>query len=182
MPRYSRRRSGTYPPDPPSLRSTVEAWPKRPGRSSGCRPPLKVEFPTSEDRILQNGRPSAKKDACRHTCMHLACMCVGARYAFEMKTIQIRNVSDELHRTLKVRAAQDGVSLSELALEELKRLATRPSRSVLLKRIAERQLGTPSTSPTEMSERSATRVDHRRSVRHLGAPVATRPVRSWPTG
>ena len=75
----------------------------------------------------------------------------------KMKTIQIRNVSDELHRTLKVRAAQDGVSLSDLALEELKRLATRPSRPALLKRIAERQLGTPSTSPTEMlrAERDA---------------------------
>jgi plasmid stability protein len=30
-----------------------------------------------------------------------------------MKTIQIRNVPDELHRKLKVRAAERGTSLSE---------------------------------------------------------------------
>lgn len=36
-----------------------------------------------------------------------------------MKTIQIRNVPDDVHRALRTRAAAAGVSLSALALEEL---------------------------------------------------------------
>jgi len=35
------------------------------------------------------------------------------------KMIQIRNVPDELHRTLKVRAAAEGISLSDLIKREL---------------------------------------------------------------
>lgn len=65
-----------------------------------------------------------------------------------MKTIQIRNVPDDVHRTLKVRAAQDGVSLSDLALAELEKLASRPSREDLLARIAERGVKRPRVSPT----------------------------------
>ena len=57
-----------------------------------------------------------------------------------MKTIQIRNVPDELHRTLKVRAAQEGISLSDLALAELRKTAEHPSRNVLLDRISARNL------------------------------------------
>ncbi len=33
------------------------------------------------------------------------------------KTIQIRNVPDDLHRKLKVRAAEGGVALSDYLLE-----------------------------------------------------------------
>jgi antitoxin FitA len=35
------------------------------------------------------------------------------------KMIQIRNVPDELHRTLKVRAAQAGMTLSDYLLSEI---------------------------------------------------------------
>lgn len=43
------------------------------------------------------------------------------------KMIQIRNVPDEIHRELKVRAARAGMSLSELLNAELARLvAHRP--------------------------------------------------------
>jgi antitoxin FitA len=55
-----------------------------------------------------------------------------------MKTLQIRNVPDEVHRRLKARAAAEGRSLSELALEELRRSLARPTRTELLERIASR--------------------------------------------
>lgn len=65
-----------------------------------------------------------------------------------MKTIQIRNVPDELHRALKVRAAQEGVSLSDLALTELRKTADRPSRNELLDRISARTIKRSRRSPT----------------------------------
>jgi antitoxin FitA len=41
--------------------------------------------------------------------------------------IQIRNVPDGLHRELKVRAAQTGMTLSDYLLAELRTLAVRPT-------------------------------------------------------
>lgn len=41
--------------------------------------------------------------------------------------IQIRNVPDDLHRELKQRAAQAGMTLSDYLLEELRVTATRPT-------------------------------------------------------
>jgi hypothetical protein len=41
--------------------------------------------------------------------------------------IQIRNVPDELHRELKVRSAQSGMTLSDYLLRELRGLAVRPT-------------------------------------------------------
>lgn len=41
--------------------------------------------------------------------------------------IQIRNVPDALHRELKVRAAQSGMTLSDYLLSELRALAVRPT-------------------------------------------------------
>ena len=52
--------------------------------------------------------------------------------------LQVRNVPDELHRTLKSRAALAGMSLSDYALAELRRSVDRPTRSELLDRIASR--------------------------------------------
>jgi plasmid stability protein len=54
-----------------------------------------------------------------------------------MKMIQIRNVPDEVHRTLKVRAAAAGMSLSEYLLRELERAAERPTLEEVLERIRE---------------------------------------------
>lgn len=54
------------------------------------------------------------------------------------KMIQVRNVPDELHRTLRVRAAQAGLTLSDYLLAELRRVAERPTREELLTRIAAR--------------------------------------------
>ncbi len=55
-----------------------------------------------------------------------------------MKMIQIRHVPDEVHRTLKVRAAQAGMSLSDYLLRELERLAARPTRADILERMRAR--------------------------------------------
>jgi hypothetical protein len=56
-----------------------------------------------------------------------------------MKMIQIRNVPDELHRSLKERAAREGTTLSDLILDELPRLSRRPSPGQLLDRIRMRE-------------------------------------------
>lgn len=49
--------------------------------------------------------------------------------------IQIRNVPEEIHRTLKARAAEAGVSLSDFILRELRQLADRPSPEELRARL-----------------------------------------------
>jgi plasmid stability protein len=41
--------------------------------------------------------------------------------------IQIRNVPDDLHRTLKSRAALAGMSLSDYLLSEIREVARRPT-------------------------------------------------------
>lgn len=48
--------------------------------------------------------------------------------------IQIRNVPDELHRNLKVRAARTGMTLSDYLLAELRALAVRPTMQEWLAR------------------------------------------------
>jgi antitoxin FitA len=55
-----------------------------------------------------------------------------------MKMIQVRNVPDELHRSLKERAAREGTTMSDLILAELPRLAHKPSPEQLLDRIRRR--------------------------------------------
>jgi plasmid stability protein len=40
------------------------------------------------------------------------------------KMIQVRNVPDDVHRTLKVRAAAEGLSLSDYVKRDLEELAT----------------------------------------------------------
>jgi plasmid stability protein len=55
-----------------------------------------------------------------------------------MKMIQIRNVPDDLHRSLKERAAREGTTMSDLILAELPRLAHKPSPEQLLERILRR--------------------------------------------
>ena len=55
------------------------------------------------------------------------------------KMVQIRNVPDALHRTLKVRAAGSGQTLSDYLLAELERLAARPTRDDMLTRLHRRK-------------------------------------------
>jgi plasmid stability protein len=66
-----------------------------------------------------------------------------------MKALQIRHVPDDLHRTLKARAAQAGMSLSEYSLAELRRATERPSRAEVLDRIAGRTRTRPRVSPAD---------------------------------
>jgi plasmid stability protein len=40
-----------------------------------------------------------------------------------LKTIQVRNIPDELHRTLKARAARLGMTLSDYLLSEIEQIA-----------------------------------------------------------
>lgn len=61
-----------------------------------------------------------------------------------MKTIQVRNVPDEVHRTLRTRAAAAGVSLSDYALGELERAADRPPVAEVLQRAQSRAGGASS--------------------------------------
>jgi len=49
--------------------------------------------------------------------------------------IQIRNVPPELHRTLKMRAAEAGLTLSDYLLREIERSARKPTRKELTERL-----------------------------------------------
>jgi plasmid stability protein len=51
------------------------------------------------------------------------------------KMIQLRNVPDELHRKLKSRAADAGMTLSDFILRETKLLADRPTNEEMLRRL-----------------------------------------------
>ena len=55
-------------------------------------------------------------------------MCGTCLYAVNMsKMIQLRDVPDDIHRTLKSRAAREGMSLSDFLKKELVRTAERPT-------------------------------------------------------
>jgi len=54
------------------------------------------------------------------------------------KLLQVRQVPDEVHRTLKVRAAQAGTSLSEYVRAELELIASRPTPEELRARLETR--------------------------------------------
>jgi plasmid stability protein len=51
------------------------------------------------------------------------------------KMIQLRNVPDDLHRKLKSRAADAGMTLSDFLLRETKLLAERPTSEEMLRRL-----------------------------------------------
>ena len=55
------------------------------------------------------------------------------------RIIQLRNVPDSLHRTLKARAAMAGMSLSGYLLAEIREIAERPTLAELQKRMQRRQ-------------------------------------------
>ncbi|MEX2048109.1 MAG: hypothetical protein WEB90_00865 [Gemmatimonadota bacterium] len=59
------------------------------------------------------------------------------------KNVQIRDVPDEVHATLKARAAAAGMSLSEYLRSELERVAARPSIADVLARAQARPGGVP---------------------------------------
>ena len=55
------------------------------------------------------------------------------------KTIQIRNVPDELHRTSKARAAKAGMTLSDYLLSKIVRMAEKPTLAEMMKRLRQRE-------------------------------------------
>jgi len=63
--------------------------------------------------------------------------------------VQLRHVPDDLHRTLKARAALEGVSLSDYLLREVERLAERPTLDELKHRIAQRRPVSPRVTPAK---------------------------------
>jgi antitoxin FitA len=65
-------------------------------------------------------------------------MLITCKHVDTMKMIQIRNVPDDLHKALKVRAAKEGISMSELILRDLPRIAHRPTLAEIQERIRRR--------------------------------------------
>jgi plasmid stability protein len=63
--------------------------------------------------------------------------------------IQLRHVPDDLHQKLKVRAALEGMSLSEYLLREVRRVAERPTVAELRERLARRSAVTPRVPPAK---------------------------------
>jgi plasmid stability protein len=55
------------------------------------------------------------------------------------KMIQLRNVPDALHRSLKARAAMAGMSLSDYLLTEIREIAERPTLAELRDRLRTRK-------------------------------------------
>lgn len=73
-------------------------------------------------------------------CMHFACI-----LRMEMpKAIQIRDVPEDVHATLRARAAAAGMSLSEYLLDELTEMARRPTVAEVLARARARHGGASS--------------------------------------
>lgn len=62
------------------------------------------------------------------------------------KMIQLRNVPDALHRSLKSRAALAGMSLSDYLLGEIREIAEKPTLAELRLRLHRRQ---PVTAPID---------------------------------
>ena len=63
-------------------------------------------------------------------------------YPYRMShSIQIRNVPDDVHRTLRTRAAAAGTSLSDYLLRDITRLAERPSVADVIIRAGSRSGG-----------------------------------------
>lgn len=66
------------------------------------------------------------------------------------KMIQIRNVPDDLHRKLKVRAAELGMTLSDYLLAEARQLAERPTLQEVLAQLDREEPFTPQKLSAEI--------------------------------
>ena len=72
------------------------------------------------------------------------------KYVYNMsRMIQLRNVPEPLHRKLKARAALEGMSLSDYLLNEIRRVAERPTVAELKERLHGRQSIAPRISSAE---------------------------------
>jgi plasmid stability protein len=64
------------------------------------------------------------------------------------KMIQLRNVPEELYRTLEARAAMAGMSLSDYLLREISKAAAHPSQEELLERLRSRSAPSLDVAPS----------------------------------
>lgn len=103
--------------------------------SGGPHPPPQPR-PEPLRVILAALRLCKPPSACSVGVWHPMCYLVAS-----MKTIQVRNVPDDVHRELRTRAAAAGVSLSDFALGELERVAGHPPVAELLARARARSGG-----------------------------------------
>ena len=69
------------------------------------------------------------------------------------KLLQIRDVPEQVHRTLKARAAHSGSSLSEYLRTELARLAALPTPDEVRARLRERTMVRTRERPEEVIRR-----------------------------
>ncbi len=71
--------------------------------------------------------------------------------------VQIRNVPAEFHRRLKMRAASEGMSMSDYILREIGKALDRPTRQEVLERLRKRPVRTLKRSPADIirAERDA---------------------------
>jgi hypothetical protein len=85
------------------------------------------------------------------------------------KTIQIRDVPDGVHATLRSRAAAAGMSLSDYVLAQIERLANRPTVAEVLLRAQQRGGDGPSVEAIVDGVRAA-REERDARLDHLYAP------------
>jgi plasmid stability protein len=74
------------------------------------------------------------------------------------RMIQIRNVPDPVHRKVKARAAEAGMTLSDYLLAEVERIASLPTREEMLTRLHSRarvKLRTPAADIIRSDRESA---------------------------
>ena len=105
--------------------------------------------------ILRGLRHKTKRLEADECTLDMCCTCM---HAYHMSTmIQIRNVPDQIHRTLKARAAMAGMSLSEFLLREITSVANRPTMEDFVEQLSRRPV--PS-----LSEDSVTAVRRERDA------------------
>lgn len=70
------------------------------------------------------------------------------------KMIQIRNVPDEVHKKLKIRAVEEGMTLSDLLAREARQLAERPTLAQMRARLVRRERETLAESAASLVRRT----------------------------
>jgi plasmid stability protein len=71
--------------------------------------------------------------------------------------VQIRNVPDDVHRRLKMRAASEALTMSDYVLREVRKALDRPTREELFARLATRPVRRLRPSPTALLRRERER-------------------------
>src|SRR5262249_46357666 len=106
-----------------------------------CRMSMdKLGQPHPQRTRLQSADPSVSPrlpSDCMRRALDMCSTCAHAEHMSKM--VQIRNVPDAVHRTLKARAATAGQSLSDYLLAEIRRIAALPTRDEMLTRLHSRR-------------------------------------------